>query len=56
MIIGVFVVGAVLGNLCVDIFAEKAIMISAFLVFVSFLLMFLEKDDRKEKSKVESLA
>ena len=47
MIIGVFVVGAVLGNLCVDIFAEKAIMISALLVFVAFLLMFLEKDEKR---------
>lgn len=48
MIIGVFVLGAVFGNLCVDILGEKAITVSAILLFASFLLMFFEKEDSLE--------
>ncbi|MGN0460149.1 MAG: YoaK family protein [Ruminococcus sp.] len=56
MIIGVFVIGAVLGNLCVDVFGEKAIIISALLIFASFLLMFFEKNENSKGIKGERVA
>lgn len=41
----VFVVGAVLGNTCVLIWKEPAILVSAGLMFTGFLLMFIRKED-----------
>lgn len=41
----VFVVGAVLGNTCVLIWKERAILVSAALLFIGFLLMFIHTDD-----------
>ncbi|MGC4018868.1 MAG: YoaK family protein [Muricomes sp.] len=43
-IIGMFVVGAVIGNFCVNLWAEKAIMVSAVLVLIGFSLMFINKE------------
>ncbi len=44
-IIGLFVVGAILGNLCVMEFSEKAILVSSLLLFAAFFLMFIHRED-----------
>lgn len=43
-IIGVFIIGAVLGNVCVTHFAEKAILVSAALLIISFVMMFINEE------------
>ena len=44
-IIGIFVVGAILGNLCVMRFAEKAILFSSILLLAAFLIMFIRREE-----------
>lgn len=39
-----FVIGAVLGNLCVKFFAQKAILICSGIVMIAFAMMFFETD------------
>ncbi len=43
--IAVFVLGAVLGNTCVLIWKERAILVSAALLLIGFMLMFIHTDD-----------
>jgi uncharacterized membrane protein YoaK (UPF0700 family) len=43
--IAVFVVGAVLGNTCVLIWKERAILVSAALLLIGFLLMFIHNEN-----------
>ena len=43
--IAVFVAGAVLGNLCLKYWNDAAILVSAALLFIGFLLMFIHTDD-----------
>lgn len=40
-VIGIFTLGAVLGNLCVGLWQEKAILVSSALLFIGFLMMFI---------------
>lgn len=44
-IIGIFVTGAVIGNLCVGIWQEKAIIASVILLLAGSVLMFINKED-----------
>lgn len=43
-IIGVFVMGAIIGNRCVSLWAEKAILVSCLLMLAGFLMMFIKGD------------
>ena len=43
-VIGIFTLGAVIGNLCVGIWSEKAILISSGLLFLGFAMMFIRND------------
>lgn len=42
--IGVFVIGAIIGNVCVSWWQEKAIIVSSILMFSGFLMMFIKGD------------
>lgn len=42
--IGIFVIGAVIGNACVSLWQEKAIIVSSILMFSGFLMMFMKGD------------
>lgn len=44
-IIGVFVAGAVAGNLCVGLWRERAILVSAVLLLAGFASMFISRED-----------
>lgn len=44
-IVGIFVIGAVIGNFFVRIWSEKAIIISAIFVLAGFVLMFIHKEN-----------
>lgn len=39
-----FIIGAIIGNICVIHFNELAILGSAFLLFISFMMMFVDRD------------
>ena len=43
-IIAVFIIGAVIGNFCVEYLAEKAIAVSAALLSVSFIMMLINEE------------
>ena len=43
-IIGCFVIGAVIGNVMVRIFAERAILLCTATLFIAFCLMFIDKE------------
>lgn len=43
-IIGIFVVGAVIGNFCVNMWAEKAIMVSVVLLMAGFVFIIINKE------------
>lgn len=45
-IIACFVTGAIIGNGCVHIFKERAILGSAILLFIGFLMMFIDEEKR----------
>lgn len=45
-IIFCFVIGAILGNLCVKAFAEKAIVICSAMVMVAFVMMFIDRENK----------
>lgn len=45
-IIFCFIVGAVLGNACVKIFAEKAILLSSAILVLVFVMMFIDGEKR----------
>jgi uncharacterized membrane protein YoaK (UPF0700 family) len=44
-IIGIFVIGAVIGNFCVNLWREKAIIVSVVFVLTGFALMFINEDN-----------
>jgi uncharacterized membrane protein YoaK (UPF0700 family) len=44
-VIIVFVIGAILGNICVGLWKENAIFVSSLLLFLGFLLMFIKHED-----------
>ncbi len=44
-IIAAFVIGAVIGNLCINLWGEKAIIVSVMLVLAGLALMFINKED-----------
>lgn len=44
-IIGMFVIGAVIGNFCVSIWQERAIIASALLLLVGFAFMLINRED-----------
>lgn len=47
-----FVGGAIIGNFCVEWFAEKAIAVCVFLLLISFLMMFVDgENDSRNKIK-----
>jgi len=46
-IIVIFVIGAVLGDICVSICKEKAILISSILLLLGFLIMFCKNEKQK---------
>ena len=48
-IIFFFVIGAVIGNACVEMFAEKALLIASAILAVAFVMMFV--DGEKEQCK-----
>ena len=43
-IILTFIIGAILGNFCIQIFSAKAIWISVLLLIISFILMFIDRE------------
>ena len=43
-----FVLGAIIGNICIKYIQEKTIIISAVLLFVAFMLMFVDREKGKE--------
>ncbi|WP_283608004.1 YoaK family protein [Faecalispora anaeroviscerum] len=43
-IIGIFVIGAVIGSLCVNIWCEKAIIVSSIFLLIGFTIMFINKE------------
>lgn len=45
-VIGIFALGAVIGNLCVGFWGEKAILVSSALLLVGFIMMFIRHDDQ----------
>lgn len=47
-IITCFVTGAVIGNRCITIFAEKTIWISACILLATFILMFIDREEQKK--------
>ena len=48
-IITCFILGAVLGNLCIILFQEKAILVSAGLLFIAFMIMFIDLEEKGEE-------
>lgn len=40
-VIGIFALGAVVGNICVSLWGEKAIIVSSVLLFIGFAMMFI---------------
>lgn len=47
-VISCFVLGAIIGNICIKYIQEKTIIISAVLLFVAFILMFVDREKGKE--------
>lgn len=47
-VISCFVLGAIIGNICIKHIQEKTIIISAVLLFVAFMLMFVDREKGKE--------
>lgn len=47
-VIGCFIIGAILGNVCIKAFAERAILFSLFFLLIAFFLMFKETVDNRE--------
>jgi hypothetical protein len=43
-IILTFIIGAILGNFCIQIFSAKAIWISVSLLILAFILMFIDRE------------
>lgn len=43
-IIGIFVIGAVIGSLCVNLWYEKAIIVSSIFLLIGFTIMFINKE------------
>ncbi|QWT18157.1 DUF1275 domain-containing protein [Collinsella sp. zg1085] len=41
-----FVLGAVLGNLCVDMFAERAMLVASIMCMFAFALMFIDREQQ----------
>lgn len=48
-----FVIGAVIGNFCIDFFAEKAILFCSLVLFTVFILMFIDRERNNKKAKEE---
>lgn len=44
-----FVIGAIIGNITIQHFQEKAILCSTFLLFIAFLFMFIDREKIYEK-------
>lgn len=42
-IIITFILGAILGNICIKLFFEKAIIVSSILLLIAFIMMFVKK-------------
>ena len=47
-------IGAVIGNACVEMFAEKALLIASAILAVAFVMMFV--DGEKEQCKIKQIA
>jgi uncharacterized membrane protein YoaK (UPF0700 family) len=47
-IIGCFIIGAVIGNVMIKLFAEKAILVCTATMFLAFCLMFIDKEKAVE--------
>ena len=41
--------GAILGNLCITLLHEKAILVSAGLLFIAFMIMFIDLEEKGEE-------
>ena len=48
-IISCFILGAILGNLCITLLHEKAILVSAGLLFIAFMIMFIDLEEKGEE-------
>lgn len=44
-----FAIGAIFGNVCIKRLEEKAIMVSSVILFISFLIMFIDLEGKEEK-------
>ena len=50
-IIFCFVIGAIIGNLCVKAFDEKAIVICSAMVMIAFVMMFVDREKKSIEMK-----
>ncbi len=48
-IIGIFIIGAILGNFCVGMWQERAIVVSVVLLLAGFLFMHIKRVDRNKQ-------
>ncbi|MBC8830443.1 DUF1275 domain-containing protein, partial [Escherichia coli] len=41
-----FIIGAVVGNFFIQLFAQYAILVCAFLQFIAFMMMFIDRESK----------
>ena len=46
-----FIIGAVLGNVCISYMQEKAILVCAFFLLAAFIMMFIDREKEEHESR-----
>lgn len=46
-----FIIGAVLGNICISYMKEKAILVCAFFLLAAFIMMFIDREKEEHESR-----
>ena len=46
-----FIIGAVLGNVCISYMKEKAILVCAFFLLAAFIMMFIDREKEEYESR-----
>lgn len=46
-----FIIGAVLGNVCISYMKEKAILVCAFFLLAAFIMMFIDREKEEHESR-----
>lgn len=55
-IIITFVIGAILGNVCIKFMAEKAMLICTLFLVIGFMLMFIDREKQKEEERLQIIS